>query len=267
MVVVSPPESQLRSDEAKQSFMSVNEAPLEAFATPFWAWALGQDGWLELLNEKREQGVDLRVYSDQPVPDRIANNLAIIQFGWAVFEKYASHLGIEPASLVDGGVEDAVESALLEVMPKGKSENNFDDLMHLIASMVANERLRRGVHFAIRDERSIVLPLQQVLPEAERYARETNRREALLGEDAYKKMAKEMAGRHDSYVKDVSAVADFEPQGGRQRSQRHGILIDVVALEEKRGIDAGVWLGTHDREVAGPGTETWMGIPFDEALN
>lgn len=128
-------------------------------------------------------------------------------------------------------------------------------------------RVRLDVHYAIKDETSIVLPLQQVLPEVTRYARDTGHGEALLGEDAYKRMVKEMAARPGGYVKECSVMADFRLQSGGKRSQRRGILVDVDALEGELEIDRDVWFATGGKQTAGPIVAEWNGMQAGRASN
>jgi hypothetical protein len=170
----------------------------------------------------------------------VLNNLAIVRFGWTTFGRYAEHLGLQVADLVDGDLEAALLAVAREVVPAGEAVSALDDLMRFVAVMVANGRLRYGVHF-VEIGAGLVLPLREVLAEARRYARETEREQPLLGEDAYRGMVAEAAGRPNGYVIANSGRGDFYNPSGGGRAQRRGVLIDVGMLDRKLEIDPEIW--------------------------
>ena len=229
----------------KDAFHRIEKAPLEAFPTPYWQWALSQDGWLERLESNREDIVLWAEKANLPVPNRITNNLAIVKFGWEMFEAYGKHLGLEPAQFVFGTIEEALQGLLRQVMPEGKTRSNLDDLMELIATMIKNGKLEYGSHFTRRRDGNVVVLLKDIHPEAKKYARETGRDKDVLGWDHYLGFLKEVEGKNDSYVKSKSERGDFEKDNCR-RKQLYGILVDPIKLQEQLGIEAGLWSNEND---------------------
>jgi hypothetical protein len=240
MVVLHPDPDVVRTESFARSFAELHRAPLEAFCLPYWAWALAQDQWAAILEADREAVRDWAQDQESALPPRVLNNLAIVRFGWTMFGRYAEHLGLQVADLVDGDLEAALLAVAREVVPAGEAVSALDDLMRFVAVMVANGRLRYGVHF-VEIGAGLVLPLREVLAEARRYARETEREQPLLGEDAYRGMVAEAAGRPNGYVIANSERGDsYNPSGGG-RAQRRGVLIDVGMLDRKLEIDPEIW--------------------------
>ena len=227
--------------EVQVAFDAIQKAPLEAFALPFWAWSLSYEGWINDLKKERERIIDWGKGKNLSIPNRIINNLSIISFGWTVFKRYANYLNLNIGTFLDGGdLDSALESALSQVLQKGQSRNAFDELMLFIEGMVGNEKLEYGIHFTMKNNDSIVLRLKNVLPEMNKYARETSYKGDILGEAAYRDMLNAMVGQKDSYVKHMQGRGDFE-RHDNDRNVLRGILIDVSILEERLGIDAEIW--------------------------
>jgi len=133
-------------------------------------------------------------------------------------------------------------AAAQEVLPDGRTRNALDELMLFLAVMVVNDRLRHGQHFTTTRDGILILPLPDVLPEARRYARETDSQQVLLREDAYRGLVAEAAKQRNPYVLETSRPGDFDPPGNGGRRRRRGVLIDRIVLEQRLGIEADTWL-------------------------
>jgi primase-polymerase (primpol)-like protein len=240
MIVLHPDPEVLGSPGFVAAFEQLHRVPLEAFCLPYWAWALAQDDWSATLGGERDAVRQWAQDQRLSLPPRVLNNLAIVRLGWTMFRRYAEHLGLTPADLVDGDFPAVLSAAAAEVVPTGGVTTALDDLMRFVAVMVANGRLRYGVHF-VEIGAGLVLPLREVLAEARRYARETEREQPLLGEDAYRGMVAEAADRPNGYVIATTERGDFHNPSGGGRAQRRGVLLDVDMLDQKLEIDPEIW--------------------------
>jgi hypothetical protein len=228
-----------KSEKQEEPFRLLADAHLDAFALPYFSWCLRQEDWLEDLEAHRTSVRDLlRAESFPSVDSRVVNNLAIVSFGYAMFGRYADHLAIELAPLVDGTIEEALAEAARLVMPTSKDRNSLDQLMGLLWTMAGNGRLLRGIHYAFIGE-NLVIPLKEALAEARKYARETSWEEDVLSEDTYRGLIPEMVNQGGSYVLKTSERADFSSESCRK--QRRGVLIDPHKLEHDLDLDVGQW--------------------------
>jgi len=240
-----------KDDRSEEAYSEACQAPLDAFALPYWSWCLRQDDWQEQLEAcRREGGEWLRAEGLLAVDSRVQNNLAILRFGWRMFLGYADHLGLEPAPLVGGTFEDTLREVTRHAMPTCSDRNSLDALLELLWVMAGNGRLRQGVHYAFRGS-NLVVPLQEAVAEARRYARETEHG-AVLSWDTYRGLVREALGNEDSYVLSGSERADFYVVAQEVRKQRRGILIDPLKLEKRLVLDAGQW-GEALKEKTGSG--------------
>lgn len=251
--------STIKRDSAHfQHFMDGQGIPLWCFAPQYWSWCLGQDDWLSELQSCRELVANwIEEKIKWPVPNRIANNLAILCFGRRKGEQYARQLGVDVAELDEDRMFTSFHYALSQVMPDGRRRVGFDHFVDLFSTMVANGRAVLGQHYAVSEKRWVILPLSQVVPEVHRYARETDDSEPLLQIDALRAQVREMDLDKDSYVKAVSVVGSFlrEGEDGPGR-QRRGVGLCIRRMKEVLGIDEDVW----DRD-------TVEGIRWDDKLD
>jgi len=225
------------------AFRKLHRAPLEAFAVPYWKWALAETDWLNRLEESRERVRDLQ-WLPKGVPTRIVNNIALIDFGWGLFSRYGKTLGLAPSETIGGDLTEALAVALDAVMPGGKAHDGLAGVVTLISAMVVNGRLQHGLDFTTTAEGMVVIPLRDILPEARRYARETNNAEDLLGEDAYRALISAAVGNSgEHYVKESTRAGDFRKRGSDERVRRRGFVVDPEALEAQLGIEASIWSG------------------------
>ncbi|MFW6030301.1 MAG: CHC2 zinc finger domain-containing protein, partial [Halanaerobiales bacterium] len=87
-------------DICKESFKELQKAPLEAFALHYYSWCLTQNDWLKELNASREAIINFGDAEDLNFPERIINNLSILNYGWNKFQQYAEFLGIQANGLI-----------------------------------------------------------------------------------------------------------------------------------------------------------------------
>ncbi len=174
-ILLNPKPDRARELRPQRPSGKLVRARLEAFTLPYWAWALGQRNWLELLETTRDQTRQWAETIGFEQTPRVLSNLAIARLGWGMFLASAEHLGLEVAPLHGGDLGAAFLIAALEVMPTGGARDNLDELMLLVQAMVANKQLEHGAHYATT-QAGVALLLRDVLPEARRYARETDHR-------------------------------------------------------------------------------------------
>ena len=197
----------LEDADRKEAFRSASSESLEAFALPYWAWSLGREDWLDELSAARRWTETWTQTTCPSVPDRILNNLAILRFGWTMFGRYADHLGLTPAALVADSFETALLAVVLEVAPEGAARSGLDELVSILHAMAANGRIRHDQHFGQTQEGQVLLPLDALLPEARRYARETAAPTQLMGLDSYRQQIAEAGKQPGSYVAEASGRA------------------------------------------------------------
>lgn len=226
-------------DICKQNFLALQNAPLEAFALPYYRWSLGQENWLAELNGFRQSIIEFGNEENLDFPERIINNLAILQFGWAKYHQYAEALGIEVESalLDDAEFKDVLKTVFYNVMPGGKHFNEFDQLMFFVSIMTNNSIIQKRIHYSIKNSNKLILRLPDVLAKAGEYANRTNRNKELLGEDAYRSIIRRLEKAKDSYVISSSGRGTF-----RESQELRGVVIDLDKLEEKLGIEKQVWI-------------------------
>jgi putative DNA primase/helicase len=242
MVVLNPSDGAIRNNPTFQgSFRTLMSAPLDAFPYPYWAWALGQEDWLDVLKEELGGMRNLATDSGIEVPIRIEKNLAIVRFGWRMFNRYGEHMGLKPADLAGGTVDDAISAALDQVLPGGKPVSTLDDLISFFAVMVSNGKLEYGEQYIVKSDGLLVFRIREAHAEGKKYARETNKEGNMLGFDHYWTLVKALAEQPGSYVIEASVLADFNPGAGSKRRQLHGVLIDPEILQVQLGIDCDIW--------------------------
>jgi len=171
-------------------------------------------------------------------PTRPKNNLGIgIIFGWSLFCLYGKQCGVKKSPLInEGSAGKALLHTLQQILPGGKDIDSLDRLLQLVAVMVANRRLLHGIHFTQKVDGDVVLSLQDVLPEVRKYVRETDTKESILSEHAYRELIKTRAEAEDSYVVSPSDVGMFH-----SRQQRRGVLLDLYVMADELGIDTDIW--------------------------
>lgn len=249
LVIINPSRVVMEGKKAySDAFNRLVTYPLEAFALPYWSWALGQDNWLELLEVSR---IWIHNWADEQalsIPVRILNNLAIVKFGLDMYCHYGSACGVKNSCEIDDqNIEKALRSLVYQVMPDGENRDALDEFMVLIATMISNDKLRYGCHFTTKGQGNIVLRLEEIHPEAKRYARETCMDGDVYGKDLYRHLIKEKMKSNNSYVLETTTVGDFEKSEGEGRRKLRGVLIEPAALEEQLGIDREIWLEHGDR--------------------
>ncbi|NLY76054.1 MAG: hypothetical protein GX075_12265 [Firmicutes bacterium] len=244
--------------ECKKAFSQLHQVSLEDFALPFWSWSLRVADWRHRVQEARKSIINWKNRTGYAMPNRVVNNLAIMLFGWSIFEDYGSYLGLKPASFINGGsVFNAFIAAYLEVMPDGKQTSELDELFIFIGQMVVNGVLEPDVHFATFKENQIVVRIPEILPKAYEYARRSDRKRELLGLDAYRSLIKNAAEKEGSYVLSTSERADFHsPAGGR--AQFRGVLIDPQILEEQTGVETNIWFKGTTRDYIAFNSYPWQ---------
>jgi len=225
-------------DICKNNFKELQNAPLEAFTLPYYRWCLGQENWLEELNEFRQSIIAFGNDEQLDFPERIINNLAILQFGWAKYHQYAEALGIEieAALLSDTEFKEVLKTVFFNVMPGGKHLNELDQLMNFVSIMTNNSIIQINIHYSIKKDNRLILRLPDVLAKAGEYANRTNRSKELLGEDAYRSIIRRLEKDKDSYIISSSGRGTF-----RKGQELRGVVIDLDKLEEKLGIEIHVW--------------------------
>jgi DNA primase catalytic core len=228
-------------DICKHNFVELQKAPLEAFALPYYSWCLRQDNWLTELNEAREAITEFADDEQLNLPERITNNLAIIQFGWTKYHQYAEALGIEIESelLDDTEFDEVLKTVFLNVMPGGKHYNEFDQLMFFVSVMSNNDIIRNRMQYSIKNGDTLILRLPDVLAMAGEYANRTNRSKELLGEDAYRSIIRRLEKDNASYITSSSGRGTFGH--GDNRCELRGVVIDLDKLEEKLRIEKEIW--------------------------
>jgi DNA primase catalytic core len=226
-------------DICKKSFKELQKAPLESFALPYYSWCLRHENWLEELNECRKQIIELGDSEGLNFPERIINNLAILEFGWNKFHQYAEALGIEikDTLLDETNYEEVLKKVFFNVMPGGQHFNELDQLMIFVSVMTNNSVIQKRIQYSIKNGNRLILRLQDVLPKAGEYANRTNRNKELLGKDAYRSIIRRLEKNKDSYVISSSGKGTF-----REGQELRGVVIDLDKLEEKLGIEKEVWM-------------------------
>lgn len=226
-------------DICKKSFKELQKAPLEAFALPYYSWCLRHENWLEELNQCREEIIKFGDSEGLNFPERIINNLAILQFGWNKFHQYAEALGIEieDTLLDETNYEEVLKKVFFNVMPGGQHFNELDQLMFFVSIMTNNSKIQKRIHYSIKNSNKLILRLPDVLAQAGEYANRTNRSKELLGEDAYRSIIRRLEKNKDSYVISSSGKGTF-----REGQELRGVVIDLDKLEEKLGIEKEVWM-------------------------
>jgi len=229
-------------DTCKLNFLELQKAPLESFALPYYSWCLKKNNWLAELNESREYIKKFGNDEQLNFPERIINNLAILQFGWTKYHQYAEALGIEIEStlLNDTDFDEVIKTVFYNVMPGGKHFNEFDQLMFFVSVMSNNFIIRNRVQYSIKNGDALILRLPDVLAKAGEYANKTKRNKELLGEDAYRSIIRRLEKDDDSYVISSSSRGTFGH--GDNRRELRGVEIDLVKLEEKLGIEKDLWI-------------------------
>jgi len=229
-------------DTCKLNFLELQKAPLESFALPYYSWCLKKNNWLAELNESGEYIKKFGNDEQLNFPERIINNLAILQFGWTKYHQYAEALGIEIEStlLNDTDFDEVIKTVFYNVMPGGKHFNEFDQLMFFVSVMSNNFIIRNRVQYSIKNGDALILRLPDVLAKAGEYANKTKRNKELLGEDAYRSIIRRLEKDDDSYVISSSSRGTFGH--GDNRRELRGVEIDLVKLEEKLGIEKDLWI-------------------------
>jgi len=229
-------------DICKENYKSLQKAPLEAFALRYYAWCLKQNNWLEELNKSKDAIIKFAKEEKLDIPERIINNLAILNFGWIKYHQYANYLGItiEGDLLNDTGFDEVLKTVFYNVMPGGKHLNEFDELMNLVNIMVNNYTLKEYVHYSIKRGNILILRLPDVLAAGREFANKTKRNKELLGEDAYRSIIRRLEKREDSYVISSSDKGTFT--GNDISRELRGVAIDLDKLEGQLGIEKDVWI-------------------------
>lgn len=244
ILAVSPNPETIRDPKNPHTaaFLALHQAPLEAFALPYWTWALSQGDWLQEAERARQWARELLSSQGFALPPRVVNNLAICRFGLTMLRRY---LGVDFEWV--GATEAAVFVAMAEeLFPDGRRRLALDELL-LLAAARAHRDLKYGEHW-VRAAGMVVLRLEPVVTELRRFARQSGHPTDVLSEESYRRQIAELAGRPDSYVLHTTYKAKF----AGNRSLR-GVALDPDRLEAALGIDAELWDEPSEEEGGGAG--------------
>ncbi len=223
----------------QENFGALQNYQLESFALPYWSWALKQKDWSDVLEAARGEVTKLKESENLNMPERIVNNLSILKFGWSMYFEYAHSLGILPN--VSYEFDEIMKQAYFNVMPSGRHENEFDQLVSFIVTMVSNGELDYRRHYSIKNHTTLILRLKDILPVAKAYANKTQRNKELLGEDAYYSIIRRLSDKEFSYVLSSSEKGTFYSSSGGDTTELRGVALDIKMLEETLDIEAGIW--------------------------
>lgn len=147
-------------------------------------------------------------------------------YGGEIEQRCTSSLAVKQYPLcapVMIAVEDRPRDAALDhrILPLNLRPSDLEvearkqafDSMKLIGTMAANGVLRYGYDFTTTNGK-LVIPPKDVIPQAKRYARETDHGQTPLGIEAYRAMLRDAAEREGHYVLKTTGAARFTDRSG-----------------------------------------------------
>jgi len=152
----------------------------------YWQWSLKQEDWYDVLLEEESRLGDMGITDN----NRVLKNHAIVAFGYKMFQKFCSDMGLTLGELDGGNVYDSIKESIEIIQPEGKRRNDFHMFLELINRMVNNGEISFGVHY-VTSGNKIVFRLDEILDKAKRYRKNYDIKLSILSAKAYRDMAQD----------------------------------------------------------------------------
>jgi len=218
----------VRGDSYRAAFKQVVSLPLSSFGIRYYAWTLGHDmhrHWeMSLQRAKEVLGTE--------TPDRVIDNLAIMEYGLRCFARFGREHGVPAATL--NPINDLLPSVLRScrdlVTGRGISiAGPLEQFIGTLGTLVQVGRLQAGKHYYLKGE-TLYLAFGPCYGEFRKYMRETESESDRLSDVDYQRLLRE--NRHpQGYVRSDSVTPRWGPCGPIR-----SYAIDLAEAEHQ-GID------------------------------